>query len=291
MAPDPQGTHAAGLAENPNLAPAIPHPDGPYDRSSLRGDFLVMIPEQTVEDYLRRHPKDRKCEFIDGTVYLHTSAIDEEEPAEFYDRSSLRGDFLVMIPHQTEEDYLQLCPEGKFCELIDGVVCMHAAAEKQHQFNVSLLSFVLQGFTTVREAGIVLLGPSALRIGPDRYFEPDIFVMPNAATAQADPIYWHPPALLVVEVLSRTTRDHDLREKGAIYREAGIIDVWFIDHRDRAVIVQRPTADGVETREVKSGSLHPTGLPGFWFDVAWLWAEPRPNLMHCLDRILAGPPE
>ena len=44
-----------------------------------------------------------------------------------YDRSSLVGDFMVMIDDQTEEEYLRRCPEGRFCEFIDGVR-LHAIA-------------------------------------------------------------------------------------------------------------------------------------------------------------------
>jgi len=286
MAPDPQGTLAAGSPEVGELDPVAP-----YDRSSLRGDFLVMIPGQTEQDYLRRRPRDRESEFIDGTIYLHPSAIDQIEPAEVYDRSSLPGDFMVMIAGQTEEEYLRTAPRYPFCEFIDGTVYMHAAVSYQHQFDVQFLLVLLAMFDSARDLGIVLSGPAKLRARAGSYLEPDIFILPPGTELLENDLMPDPPALLVVEVLSPSNRDHDLVQKSAIYREANAAEVWFVDGRDKVVIVDRRTTGGRETREAKSGPLHSTGLPGFWFDVDWLWTTPRPNLMRCLDRILAGPPE
>ena len=36
--------------------------------------------------------------------------------------------------------------------------------------------------------------------------------------------------------------------------------------------------------------LHASGIPVFWIDVAWHWADPLPNARRCLAAILAGPP-
>src|SRR5947209_3227074 len=101
---------AREIADQPTGPDVDPDPSkGWYDRSSLKGDFMVMIADQTEEDYLRRCPEDRFCEFIDGVVYLHSHASNLPEPSDdpedptkvWYDRSSLVGDFMVMIPDQT----------------------------------------------------------------------------------------------------------------------------------------------------------------------------------------------
>ena len=142
---------------------AEPTPDGDdpidrtrdgYDRSSLKGDFRIMIADQTVEDYLRRAPENRSCEFIDGVVYLHSHASNLPEPStdpddptkDWYDRSSLVGDFMVMIPDQTEEDYLRRCPEGQTCEYIDGIVYTPSPVDAWHQFEVQFLTILVEMF-------------------------------------------------------------------------------------------------------------------------------------------------
>ncbi len=210
--------------------------------------------------------------------------------ADLYDRSSLRGDFLVMIADQTVEEFLRRSPKYPFCEFIDGTVYMHAAVTHEHQFDVQLLIILVGMFNSVREVGILLSGPALLRLRDDCYLEPDVFVLPLGTKHQENDLTPDPPALLVVEVLSPGTRSYDLSQKLALYREANAAEVWFIDGRDKVVIVDREAGDGRESLRVESGPIRSTGLPGFWFDVDWLWADPRPNLMACLNQILAGSP-
>ncbi len=210
-------------------------------------------------------------------------------PAAWYDRSAVRGDSFLIIPDQTEEEFLRRQPDSPFCEFIDGTVYMHGV-EDQHQFDVQFLIVLLSLFDSVRGVGVVLSGPGMLRLRDGCWLEPDIFVMPPGYASRAGDLTPAPPALLIVEVLSPSNRGYDIDQKDSIYREADAAEVWYIDHRDRVVIVDRRTADGRGTSQVASGPLRSTGVPGFWFDVDWLWADPRPNLMRCFERILAGPP-
>jgi Uma2 family endonuclease len=277
-----------------------------YDRSSLLGDFVVMIAEQSEEDYLRRCPENRFCERIDGTVYLHPgpldvlfeetrrknlkAGIDPEPMADWYDRSSLVGDFMVMIADQTYDDYMRRCPENKFCEFIDGIVYMASPATLWHQFEIQFFFTLLNMFTSRRRAGIVLLGPAALKVRPDCMLEPDLFVIPQDGQSQFHHVYCDPPALMVVEILSKSTRSHDLKAKAELYREAGVLEVWFVDERDQVVIIHRLTDGGYEIERLESGPYHSRAVQGFWINISWLWQRPMPDLTECLDAILAGPP-
>ncbi len=229
-------------------------------------------------------------------IPIEESSADEPvDPAEvppglWYDRSSLVGDFMVMIDGQTEGDFLRYAPENRTCEFIDGIVYMPSPATLEHQFDNQILFFLLEGFTGERRSGIVLTGPAAVRLRPDCLLEPDAFVLPFDCEQQMHGIYCEPPLLIVVEVLSRSNRSHDLSRKSALYREAGVPEVYFIDDRDGVVIVERNADGATVTDRVETGPVISRALPGFWFDASWLWASPRPNLLQCLVRILAGPP-
>ena len=121
--------------------------------------------------------------------------------------------------------------------------------------------------------------------------EPDLFVLPVGTKAQIrEDGFGRPPALLVVEVLSPSNRSHDLETKSALYREANVAEIWFVDRRDQVLIAERREAEGYATNRFKTGPVVSRALPGFWFNADWLWAEPEPNLLDCLDLILAGPP-
>lgn len=68
------------------------NPDDPtkvwYDRSSLRGEFMVMIPDQTREDNFLRSPENQICEYLDGIVYMPSPASLQHQSDVLFFRSS-----------------------------------------------------------------------------------------------------------------------------------------------------------------------------------------------------------
>ena len=226
------------------------------------------------------------------TEAIHKVADVDPEPREdalpeFYDRSSLTGDYMVMIPDQTPEDFEKYAPESRFCHYIDGVIYLPSPVSDRHQEQVIFLIDMLNGFRLARkECGAVMTGPAVLRISDQRKPEPDIFVRPPAPAKRT-----HPKALLVVEVFSPSTRTLDRGLKLDVYRDARIPEIWLVDSRNRQMIVERRGPKRYRRDEMSDGYLRSTSIPGFWIDVAWLWESPLPNPRLCLERILAGPPE
>lgn len=213
-----------------------------------------------------------------------------EPTSEVYDRSSLRGNYLVMIAGQTEEDFFRLAPEKQFCEFIDGIVYMPSPISIGHQRHALFLAFLLNGFQSAQMPLEILLGPAVLKLRNDCNLEPDVFVLPAHAEGQIFENYATGPALLVIEILSPSNRSHDLVTKAALYREAMTAEVWFVDGRDRVLIADRRVGEGYQTERIASGPCVCAALPGFWINVDWLWADPQPNAIRCLEAILAGPP-
>jgi Uma2 family endonuclease len=201
-----------------------------------------------------------------------------------YDRSSLRGDYMVMIAGQTVEQWWRLAPPNQICEYIDGTIYMPNAPTDEHQDVAGFLFFLLNGCRYDFGMGPVRFGPGVLPLSPDRNPQPDVFVLPPEGRQDV-------PALLVIEVLSPSTRSHDLGLKSAIYREAAIPELWFIDLEARSLRIDRRGGDGLYTTDhITGGHWAVAALPGFWIDVSWLWARPLPNARRCLEAILAGPP-
>lgn len=215
-----------------------------------------------------------------------------EDPS-VYDRSSLPDDCLVMIAGQAEADYLPMAPENQSCEFLDGVVYMPPRVEVVHQNDLNFLLALVSFHHAQHPIGFITTGPAALRLREGRWVEPDLFVLPEASGEQARAEgFGFPPALLAVEILSPSNRSHDLETKAAAYREALVDEVWYVDRSDRVEVVDRREGDepGYKRESIAEGSVVARSLAGFWFDAAWLWQEPRPNLPGCLATILAGPP-
>ncbi len=216
--------------------------------------------------------------------------VDPTPSEHWYDRSSLDVAAVVTIEDQTEEDFFRYAPENRFCEFIDGVVYMPSPVSIRHQELVFFLLSLLAGYRDERGGGTVMMGPAVLRVVPGRDLEPDIFVTPPGARPLPPGGLAFGQADLVIEVLSPSNRSHDLNRKRTVYQEAGIPEVWFVDDRDKVLIVDRREADSDHNERRSEGALASAALPGFWIDVAWLWDDPLPNRRRCLETILAGTP-
>ncbi len=206
------------------------------------------------------------------------------DPSQWLDRSSLDGDYMVMIEGLTAADWWRLAPERRICEYLDGVVYMPSPASDDHQDVTLFWIDLLNGFRYARAPELVVrFGPGVLRLSPERFVEPDAFVLPMPGAAG-------PPALLVIEVLSKSTRTHDLKRKSAAYRQAGIPEYLYVDLARKRLIPRGPEGGPATAAPVGAGIWRSKSLPGFWIEVGWLWQEPLPDPRACLARILAGPP-
>ncbi|MGH7225283.1 MAG: Uma2 family endonuclease, partial [Gemmataceae bacterium] len=91
---------------------------------------------------------------------------------------------------------------------------------------------------------------------------------------------------LILEVLSPSNRDVDLEEKRPVYRAAGVREIWFVDHEEEQILVDRRQGRRYITDVVSTGEVSSRALAGFRLDAAWLWTDPLPNVMQCLRDIL-----
>lgn len=124
------------------------------------------------------------------------------------------------------EDYLAL-PDDVRAEWVDGEVVVSPRASLKHGGIVSrvvaLLVEALPDLEVITESGAWL--------PHNRLRGPDVLVL---ATEQ-DTTWAEEPPLLVVEVLSPSTRTEDTRVKAPEYAAAGVGHLWLVDPRDRCI--------------------------------------------------------
>ena len=134
---------------------------------------------------------------------------------------------VTAMPHTrpwTADDLDDLPDDGLRYELVDGVLLVSPSPVFGHQVALSgLLSLLLA------EAGPdvrVLPAPLDIRLTPTRQLQPDIVVVPRRERygARADEL-----PLLVVEVLSPSTRATDLTLKRHVFEQAGVPSYWLFD--------------------------------------------------------------
>jgi Uma2 family endonuclease len=133
---------------------------------------------------------------------------------------------------------------------------------------------------------VIASGNAIVRLSPARKLSPDVFFIGESRVPSPLPKQFSGAPDLVIEVLSPSNRDDDLIEKRIAYREAGVPEIWFVDRDNRRLLIDRLREGAYVEETIRSGRVESDVLNGFWILVEWLWSEPLPNVMSCLQGIL-----
>ena len=154
-------------------------------------------------------------------------------------------------------------------ELLGGELLVTPPPSDLHEEIVAWLTMRLTPFVRDNHLGMVYHPRSVIRISEEQT-EPDLMVRPIAPLRG-----WEnaPLPILVVEVISRSTRHRDLGMKRSFYVSKGIPEYWVVD-RERSVVLQ---IRGREERQVSNIlRWNPTGATAVLeIDVAAMFAEIR----------------
>jgi len=125
-------------------------------------------------------------------------------------------------------------------ELVDGELLVTPAPSQKHQQIILELAVALRIYTAAQQIGELVISPCELRLNPEDYYEPDLFVMPavNGHLPPSRPAAeW---ALLACEVLSPSSSRHDRITKRRAYQALGVPDYWVVDADAEAIEVWHP---------------------------------------------------
>jgi Uma2 family endonuclease len=144
-------------------------------------------------------------------------------------------------------DDLDDFPEGSTTryELVDGALLVSAEPSLQHQRVTGLLFRLLQD---AAPPGLEVFLPVDVRLSPVRQIAPDVTVV-RREDATGRRLERAP--LLVVEVLSPSTRTVDLVLKRRVLEEAGVPSYWLVDPDDG--VVSALELEGGAYRELARG--------------------------------------
>ena len=153
-------------------------------------------------------------------------------------------------------DDLDAFPEndGLRYQLLEGTLVVNPAPVPLHQ---RMATRILLALAAACPPGLeVLAGPAGVVLGPATEVQPDVLVVRRDAVRGAKKVTV--PPVLVVEVLSPSTRLFDLGSKRLAYREGGVGAYWLADPAEPRLTtiewsgddeVER-TAAGAETIEL-----------------------------------------
>lgn len=150
------------------------------------------------------------------------------------------------------EDYLAL-PDDVRAEYVDGVAIVTPPGNLGHQAAEGNVVFAIR--SALRD--VVVLPECGLRTGPSKYRFGDVVVLPAGGHDPTSRFAQMAP-LVVLEVLSSSTRSEDTIRKSVEYRQAGVGQYWILDREEPCLIVHTQVEDGWE-RSLVLDADHPTG--------------------------------
>ena len=170
-----------------------------------------------------------------------------------------------LIGPYTVDDYMKLSEDVRV-ELIDGYFYDMASPLQLHQQLLGQMH--LQVYHCIEKSGRpceVYLAPSDVQLDCDIYtmVQPDLYVIcdlqdPKQHAFQGAPVF-------VVEILSPSSRFHDMVRKYRKYRNAGVKEYWIVDPEHRKVMTfdfsdsQNGSEEGVR-REYSFEDQIPIGI-------------------------------
>jgi Uma2 family endonuclease len=141
----------------------------------------------------------------------------------------------------TRADLDRLPDDGNRYEVVRGALLVTPPPAPEHDEIVAWLAEKLFAFVLAQGLGRIHFPRSVVVAGPEQT-EPDLMVRPLRPVTKWEDA---PVPILVVEVLSRGTRQRDLHAKRDFYLACGVDEYWIVDRFDRRVT--RVTSDGSET--------------------------------------------
>jgi Uma2 family endonuclease len=153
------------------------------------------------------------------------------------------------IKHWTLDELHRLPDDGNKYELVRGELFVTPPPSEDHETIIARLSRRLEPFVEAQHLGFVYHPRSVVRAEGSEV-EPDLMVRAPKPSGGRD---WDdaPMPILVVEVLSGSTRRRDLGPKKDFYLDVGVAEYWIIDPGAKTVRVVRSGAfDQLRTDEV-----------------------------------------
>ena len=151
----------------------------------------------------------------------------------------------VRPPHKyTLDDYYAL-PDDRRVELIDGVFYDMASPTDLHQAILGQLYLQFTACMDNHPECEVFFAPLDVRLHSDNYtmVQPDLMIICNRADHDRRRINGAPD--FVIEILSPSSRAHDLYRKLAEYARAGVREYWVVDPERLKIIVYDLEHDGI----------------------------------------------
>lgn len=183
----------------------------------------------------------------------------------------------------TYEQFLDWPGENQFLEWVDGEVVELCPVSDEHEHVRGFLFMLLMAYVTRFRLGVVRGEPYNMKTGPSLPGRsPDIMFISNDHRERVTSRYLNGPADLAVEVISPDSRTIDTKVKLREYESGGVREYWIFDPYLKSATFYRINAScKYELAEAEpDGTFRSAVVPGFSFNVGWLWMADQPDVIE-----------
>jgi len=139
----------------------------------------------------------------------------------------------------TYDDYVLIPEDGRRHEILDGDHYVTASPFIRHQDVVGNLHFALSAFNRTHRLGKILLAPTDVILSPHDVVVPDLIFVSNERLGIVAEKNVQGAPDLIVEVLSKGTRQRDEGLKLHLYERYGVREYWMLEPDRRTAKVFR----------------------------------------------------
>jgi Uma2 family endonuclease len=164
----------------------------------------------------------------------------------------------------TLDDFYNI--EEEKVEFIDGgIIVLQSPASIEHEDIFGDLYSKMRLYASEKNLGRVLGSRVTIALDRDHKFEPDILFILKANKGIFTEYEFIGVPDLVVEIISKTTRNYDLKTKREIYRMHKIKEIYFIDYIKKMIIIDILEKEGYKSVNLKEDNFESKVLDGFKF--------------------------
>ena len=174
----------------------------------------------------------------------------------------------------TYDDLLQMPDDGQRYEIIGGKLVVTPSPTANHQRVLFQLIRLLDAFVLEHGGGELFFAPFDVQLGYHDIVEPDlVFIATEQGRVPGDHHKFEGSPVLVVEVISPSSRQTDRVKKMALYARAGVLEYWIADPEQRTLVVN--VLEGqtyVPVSPDTEGRFASLALPGLRIDPATVFS-------------------
>lgn len=166
--------------------------------------------------------------------------------------------------------YAAIPNDGRQHEIIRGAHYANPAPNLYHQEVSRHIQFQLYTQIELTEMGKVMDAPVDLQLSEHDIVQPDLVVVTRSRKHILTPTKIKGVPDLVIEILSPSNSDHDLKTKRHLYEASGIPEYWIV-FPDEHKILQLILVDGVYTETIEEKSITMKMPPHASVDLQRVW--------------------